>query len=113
MLTEQALDSLRALGQESRLVAFRTLVQAGPAGLPVGQLREKLQLPPATLSAHLNVLRAAGLVSNQRQGRVIRIRANFTRMNQLLAYLSENCCAGGECTPASGCAAPYCQETAP
>lgn len=104
MITEHALDALRALSQESRLAAFRALVQAGPAGLSVGQLRESLQLPPATLSAHLNVLRAAELVSDQRQGRVIRIRANFARMNQLLAYLTENCCAGAaNCGPASRC----------
>lgn len=113
MMTEHALDALRALSQESRLAAFRELIQAGPAGLSVGQLRERLQLPPATLSAHLNVLRAAELVSDQRQGRVIRLRANYARMSHLLAYLTENCCAGAECVPASECATPFCQEPLP
>ena len=92
-----ALDALRALGQISRLAAFKALVEAGPAGLAVGELRDCLDLPPATLSAHLNVLRGAGLVANERQGRVIRVRADFAQMDALIAYLTENCCAGADC----------------
>lgn len=103
MQTATALQSLRALGHDSRLAAFRALVQAGPTGLPVGELREQLQLPPATLSAHLNVLRAAGLVDDARSGRVIRVRANYTGMNGLIGYLTENCCQGAACGPASPC----------
>ena len=96
-----ALACLAALGHESRLRAFRRLVEAGPDGLAVGELREDLDLPAATLSAHLNVLRAADLVLDQREGRVIRIRANYDRMGALVAYLTENCCAGsGACVPA-------------
>lgn len=99
-----ALSALAALGQESRLAAFRHLVQAGHDGLAVGELRDRLQLPPATLSAHLNVLRAAGLVQDQREGRVIRVRAHFPQMNALLAYLTENCCAGSaDCGTAPAC----------
>ncbi len=101
MDTVAALSALTALGQESRLAAFRTLVQAGPEGLAVGALRERLGLPPATLSAHLNVLRAAGLVGDEREGRVIRVRADYARMDALLAYLTENCCAGADCAPAA------------
>ena len=97
MNTDTALDALRALGQTSRLGAFRALVQAGQQGLAVGELRERLDLPPATLSAHLNVLRSAGLVANEREGRVIRVRADFGQMNALIAYLTENCCAGADC----------------
>ena len=96
------LACLAALGHESRLRAFRRLVEAGPEGLPVGELREHLDLPPATLTAHLNVLRSAGLVVDQREGRVIRVRAHYAHMNALLAYLTENCCAGtGACDPVS------------
>jgi len=91
MPTESALDALRALAQESRLAAFRQLVQAGSAGLSVGELRERIGIPAATLSAHLNQLRSAGLVSDVREGRVIRVRADVARMHALLAYLSENC----------------------
>jgi DNA-binding transcriptional ArsR family regulator len=105
MNTDTALAAQRALGHESRLAAFRQLVQAGPAGLSVGELRDHLELPPATLSAHLNVLRAAGLVDDTREGRVIRVRANYPQMDTLLGYLTENCCAGAvECAPASACA---------
>ena len=94
--------ALRALGQAHRLAAFRALVEAGPAGLAVGELRERLDLPAATLTAHLNILRAAGLVGDEREGRVIRVRADFGRMNALIAYLTENCCAGGaSCAPES------------
>jgi DNA-binding transcriptional ArsR family regulator len=97
MKTDTALDALRALGQISRLAAFKALVEAGPAGLAVGELRDCLDLPPATLSAHLNVLRGAGLVADERQGRVIRVRADFAQMDALIAYLTENCCAGADC----------------
>ena len=106
METKSALTALSALGHESRLAAFRQLVQAGTDGLAVGELRERLALPPATLSAHLNILRAAGLVQDQREGRVIRVRADYGQMNALLAYLTENCCAGSSCDPASPCQPP-------
>ena len=86
------------------MAAFRRLVQAGPDGLSVGELRERLDVPPATLTAHLNILRAAGLVQDEREGRVIRVRANYAHMDALLAYLTENCCAGAiECGPAASC----------
>jgi DNA-binding transcriptional ArsR family regulator len=99
-----ALSALAALSHDSRLAAFRALVQAGDEGLAVGELRERLDLPPATLSAHLNVMRGAGLVLDQREGRVIRVRANYERMNALIAYLTENCCAGsGACGPVPSC----------
>jgi DNA-binding transcriptional ArsR family regulator len=99
-----AVDALNSLSHETRLAAFRLLVQAGPEGLPVGELREKLQVPAATLSAHLNVLRLARLVSDEREGRVIRVRAVYEQMNALLAYLTDNCCAGSvSCAPVSSC----------
>lgn len=93
MNTSAVLDALRALGQEHRLDAFRRLVRAGPDGLTVGELRERLGIPPATLSAHLNTLRAAGLVRDRREGRVIRVSADYARMDALIGYLTENCCA--------------------
>ncbi|MBA8885707.1 ArsR/SmtB family transcription factor [Dokdonella fugitiva] len=103
MDTRQAVAALGALSHGSRLAAYRCLVQAGRDGLSVGELRDQLELPPATLTAHLNVLRAAGLVGDERQGRVIRVRADYARMNALLAYLTENCCAGDACTPGRSC----------
>jgi ArsR family transcriptional regulator, arsenate/arsenite/antimonite-responsive transcriptional repressor len=102
MNNAQTLDALRALAHESRLAAFRALVEAGPDGLAVGALRERLGLPPATLSAHLNVLRAAGLVTDLREGRSIRVRADYACMDGLIAFLTENCCQGAGCTPRTG-----------
>lgn len=99
-----ALACLSALGHETRLAAFRALVAAGPDGMAVGGLREFLEVPAATLSAHLNVLRAAGLVADTREGRVIRVRADYARMDALLAYLTDNCCQGASCAPT----APRC-----
>ena len=92
--------ALNALSHETRLEAFRRLVQTGADGLPVGELRELLGVPGATLTTHLNILRNAGLVDDAREGRVIRVRANYARMDALLAYLTENCCAGAQCGPA-------------
>lgn len=105
METPTALAALGALSHESRLAAYRALIQAGPDGLSVGELRERLDIPAATLSAHLNILRAAALVHDQREGRVIRVRANFLQMNALLAFLSDNCCSGAaDCGPTPVCA---------
>jgi ArsR family transcriptional regulator, arsenate/arsenite/antimonite-responsive transcriptional repressor len=101
MLTGNALSALRALGQEHRLQAFRCLVQAGPSGLSVGELRRRLGIPAATLTAHLNVLRAAGLVQDRRAGRVIHVSADFGQMDGLVAYLTENCCGGAPCVPSA------------
>jgi len=104
MKTDTALKALGALSHDARLAAFRELVQAGPDGLSVGELRERLDLPAATLTAQLNILRNAALVHDQREGRVIRVRANYLQMNELIAYLTENCCSGNAvCEPASGC----------
>jgi DNA-binding transcriptional ArsR family regulator len=69
--------------------------------MAVGELRDELDLPPATLTAHLNQLRAAGLVTDEREGRVIRIRADYDRMNGLIGFLTENCCGGKPCAPAA------------
>lgn len=111
MKTDSALKALAALSQDARLAAFRELVQAGPDGLSVGELRDRLDLPAATLSAQLNILRNAALVHDQREGRVIRVRANYLQMNDLIAYLTENCCSGAvDCGPASGCT-PQRKET--
>ena len=91
--------ALRALAHEHRLAAYRALVQAGAEGLAVGELREHLDLPGATLTAHLNVLRSAGLIVDQREGRVIRLRADYARMDAMLGFLTENCCGGAPCAP--------------
>jgi DNA-binding transcriptional ArsR family regulator len=95
MKTSVALDALKALAQESRLTLFRLLVQAGPDGMAVGDLADRTGLPGATLTSHLHQLRRAGLVRDERLGRSVVCRADYTRMNALIAYLTENCCAAG------------------
>jgi DNA-binding transcriptional ArsR family regulator len=91
--------SLAALAQPLRLQVFRALVVAGPRGLTPGAMSEGAGVPTATLSFHLKELMAAGLVTQQRDGRFLIYRADFVRMNALLAYLSENCCEGQACCP--------------
>lgn len=107
MNSDQALKALSALSHPARLAAYRQLVEAGRDGMPVGALREVLLLPPATLSAHLNVLRAAGLVIDQREGRSIRVSAAIEHMNALIGFLSDHCCGGdGSCVPKARSAPP-------
>jgi DNA-binding transcriptional ArsR family regulator len=86
--------ALGALAQESRLDVFRLLVQAGADGIPAGQIAERLNLPGATLSFHLNQLKHAGLVTFRRESRSLIYAAEYTAMSDLLAYLTENCCQG-------------------
>jgi ArsR family transcriptional regulator len=100
--------SLGALAQETRLAAFRALVQAGPGGLAAGELSERLGVSPANLSFHLSALAAAGLVQGRPQGRFVIYAADFAAMNALLGFLTENCCGGNSCGPgqASNACAP-------
>ncbi len=86
--------ALGALAQETRLDIFRMLVQKGPEGLPAGEIGSRLAQPSPTLSFHLNQLRFAGLVTSRRESRSIIYSANFKAMNDLLGYLTENCCGG-------------------
>ena len=101
MKKQVAVEALKALAHDTRLAAYRLLVQAGPDGLAVGEISDRLQLPPPTLTSHLNVLRRAGLVRDVREGRSIRCRADYARMNALLGFLTENCCGGDttSCAP--------------
>ena len=109
MESDDALTVLTALSHPTRLAAFRLLVDAGQGGLPVGALRERLDVPAPTLTAHLHVLRAAGLVLDRREGRVINVRAGFGRVDALVGFLMRNCCAGDDagdsldCGPKTGC----------
>jgi DNA-binding transcriptional ArsR family regulator len=89
--------SLMALAQSVRLRVFRALVVAGPQGMTPGALTEALAVPATSLSFHLKELTNAGLVSQERQGRHLIYRASFDQMNDLLAYLTENCCQGQAC----------------
>lgn len=85
---------LAALAQETRLEVFRLLVQQGPDGLPAGEIGDRLDLAPATLSFHLNTLRHAGLVVQRREGRRVFYRAGYDAISDLMGFLMENCCQG-------------------
>lgn len=89
--------SLAALAQDVRLRIFRSLVVAGKDGLTPGDLCEALGVAATSLSFHLKELTHSGLVSQERQGRNLIYRASFDAMNELLAYLTENCCQGDAC----------------
>ena len=97
MESKATIRALGALAHESRLAIYRLLVQAGPEGMAVGAIGEKLDLAPATLSFHLAGLRHAGLVSERRDGRTLYQAADYSAMNGLIGYLSENCCQGADC----------------
>ena len=94
MEKSNAVVALAALAQDNRLDVYRLLVQAGPNGLPAGQVAAALGLAPNTLTFHFDRLRAAGLVSVRRDGRSMIYAAQYDTMNELLGYLTENCCKG-------------------
>lgn len=99
----EAVKALSSLAHETRLGIFRLLVQAGAAGLSVGAINNAMQIPAPTLSFHLKELANAGLVTSRHEGRFIYYQANYPAMNDLLAYLTENCCQGESCMPAKEC----------
>lgn len=99
MQESDAVVSLAALAQPMRLRVFRELVAAGAGGLTPGVLADGLGVPAATLSFHLKELLHAGLATQERQSRNLVYRADYARMNGLIAYLMENCCQGQPCGP--------------
>ncbi|MCC6992983.1 MAG: helix-turn-helix transcriptional regulator [Acidobacteria bacterium] len=105
MKSTEVVPALSALAQENRLAVFRLLVQAGPQGLAAGMIAERAGIVPATLSFHLAQLKHAGLVSVRRDGRSLVYAADYARMNGLIRFLTENCCAGlaagAACAPAA------------
>ena len=94
MDTKKAVAALAALAQESRLDAFRALVQAGSDGLSAGSIGELLGIPAATLSFHLKELKTAGLVECQSEGRSRIYSPNFAAISALMDFLTANCCEG-------------------
>ena len=101
MDVEIALGSFAALSQETRLWAFRVLVQAGPAGLSAGDVAEALGSRQNTMSSHLKLLSSCGLINSRRDGRQVIYSANYDTVKALVFFLMEDCCAGnaGFCRP--------------
>src|SRR5580658_5488493 len=96
---KRAIAALGALAQETRLALFRLLVTIGPAGLPAGVIAERLGVQPSSLSFHLKELQHAGLITQRRLSRQLIYSAEYGAMNDLLAYLTENCCGRVVCAP--------------
>jgi DNA-binding transcriptional ArsR family regulator len=106
METKSTIAALAALAQESRLAVFRLLVQAGPAGMAASKIAEQISASPSALSFHLKELTHAQLVNSRNEGRFVIYSANFETMNGLIAFLTDNCCGGNVCTPATVCRPP-------
>lgn len=117
MDSASVVTALGALAQDTRLRAFRVLVQRGPDGLPAGQLAAALGVPPSSLTFHLQQLLHAGLVTQRRASRNLIYAADIAAMNGLVSFLTENCCGQGSpgavCNPAAaGAAAVACKPAA-
>jgi DNA-binding transcriptional ArsR family regulator len=104
MEENDVIKALSALAQPMRLQVFRALVVVGDSGLTPGAIHEAIGVPPATLSFHLKELVHAGLVTQERASRNLIYRAAYGRMNEVLGYLTENCCQGAECAVDSSAA---------
>jgi len=101
MKSPQAVTALAALAHEHRLAIYRLLVQCGPDGLSAGTIAERVRLLPSSLTFHIQSLQRAGLVTQTRVSRQLMYAADFSAMNSLVDYLTENCCGGTQsCTPA-------------
>ena len=103
METLNAAELLAALGHESRLAIFRLLVEAGRGGLYASAIGERLGMAPATLSFHLAHLTRVGLIAGERESRFIHYSANYGTMDELIAFLTRNCCQGEACLPKTAC----------
>jgi DNA-binding transcriptional ArsR family regulator len=99
MNSTDAVTALAALAQETRLALFRLLVETGPAGLAAGEIGAQLGIPANTLSFHLKTLTQAGLLAARQDGRFIYYAAHYAAMDDLIAFLTRNCCNGEACLP--------------
>ena len=108
MENKSVVNALASLAQESRLDIFRLLVQAGPDGLSAGKISEITGIPPSTMSFHLKELAHADMVHSRQESRFVIYSANFTTMNALLTFLTENCCGGNPCVTVC---TPACSTT--
>ena len=112
MNSNSIIKALAALAQEHRLAVYRLLVQAGPGGMPAGVLAERIGVPPSSMSFHLAQLANAGLVSQRRESRSIIYSADYSAMNGLMEYLTENCCGGIPCGQETTCNSEAKRRTA-
>src|ERR1700727_2059275 len=100
MDSSQTVQALSALAHDTRLALFRMLVERGPDGLSAGVIAERLGVPPSSLTFHVQHLHRAGLITQRRVSRQLIYAADFSAMNGLVGFLTENCCGlGGDCRP--------------
>lgn len=85
---------LASLGHENRLELFQLLVQSGPAGLTIGELQSALERPASTLAFHLRELVQSDLVTQEKEGRAVRCKANYPALNEMIQFVQLNCCQG-------------------
>ena|ERR1700761_1623869 len=104
MKTPAVVESLSALAHEHRLAIYRLLVQRGPEGLPAGVIGDRVGLLPSSLTFHLQNLQRAGLIVQRRESRQLIYSADYSVMNGLVSYLTENCCGNGDFACSSRCA---------
>jgi ArsR family transcriptional regulator, arsenate/arsenite/antimonite-responsive transcriptional repressor len=101
MNSKQVVTALGAIAHDHRLAVYRLLVEKGPQGLPAGEIAERLEMPPSSLTFHLQQMLHAGLVTQRRLGRQLIYAADYAAMNGLVSYLTENCCgSAANCAPA-------------
>ena len=94
MKIEKAAKQLAELGHVTRLEIYRSLVKAGHSGLSVSSVQKKLDVPGSTLSHHISRLVNVGLITQVREGRVLRCCAQYKELDGLINFLSEECCQG-------------------
>jgi len=101
MKTTDVIGALAALAHEHRLAIYRLLVEQGPDGLAAGAIGERVGLVPSSLTFHLQSLQRAGLITQVRASRQLIYSADYSAMNGLVGYLTDNCCvaSGGSCAP--------------
>jgi DNA-binding transcriptional ArsR family regulator len=92
-ILQTAARQLESLGNPTRLSIYRLLVKSGPGGRPVGEIQKELEIPASTLYHHLAHLVQSDLICQVREGRVLRCQPNFQQMNQLLTFLTDECCS--------------------
>jgi ArsR family transcriptional regulator, arsenate/arsenite/antimonite-responsive transcriptional repressor len=104
MKTPVVIEALGALAHEHRLAIYRLLVQRGPEGLSAGAIGQRIGLPPSSLTFHLQNLQRAGLIAQRRESRQLFYSVDFSVMNGLVGYLTENCCGNSGADCAVSCA---------
>ena len=106
MKVSEIITALGALAHEHRLAIFRLLVERGPEGLPAGAIGERIGLLPSSLTFHLQALQRASLIRQARASRQLIYSADYTAMNELVGYLTDNCCGSSSGGCDATCAPP-------